>query len=293
MFKSGFVSIVGRANVGKSTLINTMVGKKVSIVSSKPQTTRNKLLGIITEEKGQLILVDTPGMHKPKNQLDNYMIKIINDSLKEVDAILFVIDVSCGVGPGDLYMLSLLPKTANVMLILNKIDLAVPEDIKKAEEELCSKFDFNNVFACSALEYEQVSGIKDAIFDILPEGPKYYPDSEFSSMSDDMLISEIIREKALMYLDQEIPHGIAVRVDSIKDNPSSIEVEASIIVERNSHKGIVIGKKGRKLKGIIKSARADMAKLFGMNVYLSILVKVKKNWRSSLHFTREYGYRDY
>lgn len=289
--KSGFVAIVGRANVGKSTLLNSLLKRKVSIVSEKAQTTRNKVLGIITQEEGQLILVDTPGMHKPKNYLDKYMVNIIKSSLYDVDAILFCIDVSEGVGPGDIFMANLLPKNKPLLLVLNKIDKASKEIIKESKKELMEIREFQEVFACCALEYKYVAGIKEILFDILPEGPQYYPKEQFSEMSDEMLISEIIREKALMYLDKEVPHGIAVVVDSIEDSGNDMYVEVSIIVERNSHKGIVIGKRGRKLKGIGKSARLELNKMFNENVHLSILVKVKKNWRKNSFYTHEYGYK--
>lgn len=288
--KSGFCAVVGRANVGKSTLVNQLVGEKVSIVSSKSQTTRHTIKGIVTQEKGQIIFVDTPGMHKPKNKLDDYMLERIDESLVDMDLILFMVDISQGVGPGDLFMSKKLPSNVPKLLLLNKIDLIDEKGLlenKKAIEELG---EFNEVIALSAIIPETVLGLLDKIYDYLPEGPMYYPEDSLTDMSDETLIEEIIREKALHYLDQEVPHGIAVVLEEYTQEENGLYMAATIIVERDSHKGIVIGKGGRKLKGIGRAARLELVELFKQPVHLELWVKVKSDWRRSSHYIKEYGY---
>ncbi len=288
--KSGFCAVVGRANVGKSTLVNQLVGEKVSIVSSKSQTTRHAIKGIVTQEKGQIIFVDTPGMHKPKNKLDDYMLERIDESLVDMDLILFMVDISQGVGPGDLFMSKKLPSNVPKLLLLNKIDLIDEKGLlenKKAIEELG---EFNEVIALSAIIPETVLGLLDKIYDYLPEGPMYYPEDSLTDMSDETLIEEIIREKALHYLDQEVPHGIAVVLEEYTQEENGLYMAATIIVERDSHKGIVIGKGGRKLKGIGRAARLELVELFKQPVHLELWVKVKSDWRRSSHYIKEYGY---
>ncbi|NLY72944.1 MAG: GTPase Era [Tissierellia bacterium] len=290
MVKSGFCAVVGRANVGKSTLVNQLVGEKVSIVSSKSQTTRHAIKGIVTQEKGQIIFVDTPGMHKPKNKLDDYMLERIDESLVDMDLILFMVDISQGVGPGDLFMSKKLPSNVPKLLLLNKIDLIDEKGLlenKKAIEELG---EFNEVIALSAIIPETVLGLLDKIYDYLPEGPMYYPEDSLTDMSDETLIEEIIREKALHYLDQEVPHGIAVVLEEYTQEENGLYMAATIIVERDSHKGIVIGKGGRKLKGIGRAARLELVELFKQPVHLELWVKVKSDWRRSSHYIKEYGY---
>lgn len=289
--KSGFCAVVGRANVGKSTLVNQLVGEKVSIVSDKSQTTRHAIQGIVTEEKGQIVFVDTPGMHRPKNKLDDFMLERIDDSLIDMDVILFMIDISQGVGPGDVFMAKKLPNNVPKLLLLNKIDLIDQETLFERKKKIDQLGTFDAVMALSALIPETVKGLKDVIFDYLPEGPQYYPEDTFTDLSDEMLISEIIREKTLHYLDQEIPYGIAVVLDEFKQEDKGIYMAATIIVEKKSHKGIVIGKGGRKLKGIGKAARIELSELFSQPVYLELWVKVKSGWRKSSHYVSEYGYK--
>lgn len=289
--KSGFCAIVGRANVGKSTLVNQLVGEKVSIVSSKSQTTRHAIQGIVTEPRGQIIFVDTPGMHRPKNKLDEFMLERIDESLVDMDMIFFMIDISEGVGPGDIFMSKKLPPGVPKFLLLNKIDLIDEETLFINKEKIGELGNFDGVIALSAIIPQTVEGLKDLIFDYLPQGPQYYPEDSLTDLSDEMLISEIIREKALHYLDEEIPHGIAVILDEYKQEEKGLYIFATIIVEKPSHKGIVIGKGGRKLKGIGKAARLELSELFSQPVYLELWVKVKSGWRKSSHYLSEYGYK--
>lgn len=288
--KSGFCAVVGRANVGKSTLVNQLVGEKVSIVSSKSQTTRHAIKGIVTQEKGQIIFVDTPGMHKPKNKLDDYMLERIDESLVDMDLILFMVDISQGVGPGDLFMSKKLPSNVPKLLLLNKIDLIDEKGLLENEKAIEELGEFNEVIALSAIIPETVLGLLDKIYDYLPEGPMYYPEDSLTDMSDETLIEEIIREKALHYLDQEVPHGIAVVLEEYTQEENGLYMAATIIVERDSHKGIVIGKGGRKLKGIGRAARLELVELFKQPVHLELWVKVKSDWRRSSHYIKEYGY---
>ena len=289
--KSGFCAIVGRANVGKSTLVNQLVGEKVSIVSSKSQTTRHAIQGIVTEQRGQIVFVDTPGMHRPKNKLDDFMLERIDESLVDMDMIFFMVDISEGVGPGDVFMSKKLPPRVPKFLLLNKIDLIDEKTLFENKEKIYELGEFDGVIAVSAIIPQTVEGLKDIIFDHLPEGPYYYPEDTFTDLSDEMLICEIIREKALHYLDEEIPHGIAVILDEYKQEEKGLYIFATIIVEKPSHKGIVIGKGGRKLKGIGKAARLELSELFSQPVYLELWVKVKSGWRKSSHYLSEYGYK--
>lgn len=289
--KSGFCAVVGRANVGKSTLVNQLVGEKVSIVSSKSQTTRHAIRGIVNDERGQIVFVDTPGMHRPKNKLDDFMLERIDESLVDMDVILFMVDISQGIGPGDLFMAKKLPPHVPKILLLNKIDLTDEKTLFEHKEKTGELGQFDEVVALSATIPETVIGLKDLIFRYLPEGPQYYSEDTLSDMSDEMLICEIIREKALHYLEDEIPHGIAVVLDEYNQEEKGLFMAATLIVEKPSHKGIVIGKGGRKLKGIGKAARIELGQLFKQPVYLQLWVKVKSGWRKSSHYVGEYGYK--
>ncbi len=289
--KSGFCAIVGRANVGKSTLVNQLVGEKVSIVSSKSQTTRHAIQGIVSEKRGQIIFVDTPGMHKPKNKLDEYMLERIDESLLDMDLVLFMVDISKGIGPGDIFMSKKLPPNIPKLLLLNKIDLLSEGELEEKKKGLEALGDFQEILAISALIPETVEGLIDIIFSYMPQGPMYYPAETLSDLSDEMLIEEIIREKALHYLDEEIPHGITVVLEEYTQEEKGLYMAATLIVEKNSHKGIVIGKGGRKLKGIGKAARLELVELFKQPVHLDLWVKVKSDWRKSSHYVREYGYK--
>ncbi len=289
MFKSGYVAIVGRANVGKSSILNSIMGQKVTIVSDKSQTTRDRIQAIYTDEEVQIIFVDTPGMHKPKNVLDDTMKKSILNSLKEVDYILFVVDISEGFGKGDKYMLEAIPDLKKTVMVLNKIDLINSELFNKRLKEL-EEYDVDKI-AVSAINKETTGGIVDYLKKHLNEGPKYFPDDYITDKDFRFTVKEVIREKALNYLSHEVPHGIGVVVDSF-DRDKVLTIDATIIVERDSHKGIVIGKKGRKLKGIGKAARIELEDIYGEKIMLNLWVKVKKNWRNSEFYVKEFGYKN-
>lgn len=290
-FKSGFVAILGRANVGKSTLMNSLIGQKLSIVTPKAQTTRFRIQGVLNIEGGQIVFVDTPGMLKPKNKLDEYMVDVIEETMTEMDLVMMMVDASAGIGPGDEFMATRLPAHKKKILLLNKIDLITEERLKELMEEAKGLGDFDEILAVSAMIPETVLGLIPKILDYLPEGPAYYPEDQWTNISEKLLVSELIREKALLYLDQEIPHGITVLIDEFEDDEDLLRLHATIVVERESHKGIVIGKGGRKLKGIGKHSRVELEEVFGKKVFLELFVKVKEKWRNSAHYLEDYGYR--
>ncbi len=260
-FKSGFVSIIGRPNVGKSTLMNNLVGQKIAIMSDKAQTTRNKIKAILTNEDFQVIFIDTPGMHKPKSKLGEYMVKSANTTLNETDIVLFLIEPDTKIGKGDSYILEKLStvKTPK-FLIINKVDTVDKEKILQVID-LYKKYEFSEIIPLSALNSDNLSELNKSILKYLPEGPKYFPEDMVTDEIEKQIVSEIIREKALHLLDEEIPHGIAVEVTSMKMFNDCMNVEATIFCERESHKGIVIGKKGAKLKEIGKRSRIDIENL--------------------------------
>lgn len=290
-YRSGFVAIVGRANVGKSTLLNSLIGQKISIVSDKAQTTRMRVQGVLTLDEGQIVFVDTPGMHKPKNKLDNYMVDVIDEAVTEMDLIMMLIDGSAGVGPGDVHMASRLPQGVHKFLLINKIDLMNETQFAQVMKEVEKLGSFTEVLGISAQDEKTVKGLADKIMSYLPEGPLYFPEEDWTNLNEKTLIAELIREKALMYLDQEIPHGIAVLIDSLEKEDQLLRIQATIVVERESHKGIVIGKGGRKLKGIGKQARKEIEQMYEKNVFLELWVKVKDNWRNVSHYVEDFGYR--
>lgn len=293
MFKSGFVTIIGRPNVGKSTLLNTIMGEKLSIVSCKPQTTRNNIQTILTEEDFQVVFVDTPGIHKPKHKLGEYMVKIAQDSIKEVDLILFLTNPEKEVGKGDLYILEQL-KDCNVpvFLVLNKIDENPAEKVAETLKNYSDVFDFKEIIPISALNGKNVDKLKKLMVEYIPEGPKYYPEDMITDQQERFIVAETIREKALRLLSQEVPHGIAVDVMTMKkDEKGTYHIEATILCEKDSHKGIIIGKNGAMLKKISTYARQDIEKFLGSKVYLELWVKVKKEWRDSMNILKELGYK--
>lgn len=296
MFKSGFVSIVGRANVGKSTLLNNVVGEKIAIMSDKPQTTRNTIQAVYTDKDAQIVFLDTPGIHKPKNKLGEVMVKAASDALKNVDVILFVVDDSKSIGPGDRRIIDELKDSKTpVILIINKIDKL---DKKDELFDIIEMYDSENVFKeivpISALKGQNIESLIKAIESYLEEGPKYFPDDMITDQPERVLISELIREKVLHYVNDEVPHGVAVEVEKIKsrNNKDLVDISAVIYCERDSHKGIIIGKNGRKLKGIGKSAREDMELLLGSKVNLQLWVKVKENWRNLQNYINNFGYNE-
>lgn len=292
-FKSGFVTIVGRPNVGKSTLINSIVGQKILIMSDKPQTTRNKIQTIYNDENSQIIFLDTPGIHKPKNKLGEHMVKAAKDTLNEVDVIVFLVDESKNIGPGDRYILELLQDVKTpVILGINKIDKIEPDIFKGIYEEYSKYNVFDEIIGLSAINGKNVDVLIEKITDRLPEGPKYFPPDMITDQPERFIVSEIIREKLLHYLQDEVPHGVAVIVNFMRkrENKDIIDIDVTIYCERNSHKSIIIGKNGKKIKGVGKSARQEIENLLGSKVYMEIWVKVKKDWREKENILRNLGY---
>ena len=293
-FKSGFVAIVGRPNVGKSTFMNYVLGQKIAIMSDKAQTTRNKIQGVYTKDDAQIVFLDTPGIHKPKHELGEFMVKSAYSALKEVDAVLFMVNVSEKRGPGDDFIMEKLKgiKTP-IFLVLNKIDLVTPEVLLERVESYKDALDFAGVFPISVLQGNNVNELMEALINALPEGPQYYPADQITDHPEYFVVSELIREKILQLTQEEIPHSVAVTVDKMqKDEFDKVHVYANIIVERKSQKGIIIGKGGRLLKEIGTRARHDIQQLLGNKVYLELWVKVEKDWRKRKSNLQEYGYRD-
>ena len=293
-FKSGFVAIVGRPNVGKSTFMNYVLGQKIAIMSDKAQTTRNKIQGVYTKEDAQIVFLDTPGIHKPKHELGEFMVKSAYSALKEVDAVLFMVNVSEKRGPGDDFIIEKLKgiKTP-IFLVLNKIDLVTPEVLFERVESYKDALDFAGVFPISVLQGNNVNELMEGLINALPEGPQYYPADQITDHPEYFVVSELIREKILQLTQEEIPHSVAVTVDKMqKDEFDKVHVYANIIVERKSQKGIIIGKGGRLLKEIGTRARRDIQQLLGNKVYLELWVKVEKDWRKRKSNLQEYGYRD-
>lgn len=300
--KSGFVGIIGRPNVGKSTLLNQILGEKIAITSDKPQTTRNSIRGIYTRHEGengpkdegvQMVFIDTPGIHKGRNKLGNAMTEMATNTFKEVDVVLFLVDGPQENGGGDKYIVEML-KTIDTpkILVINKIDTMSPEDYKQAFEEYDELNMFDEIYGTSALKGKNVPELMGKIEDMLDEGPMYFPDDMITDYPERFLVSEIIREKTLMYLEDEVPHGIAVEIESFKESDKITKIGAVIYCERKSHKGIIIGKGGKKLKGIGKAARTELEALLGTKVYLETWVKVKENWRDSDFDLANFGYKE-
>ena len=291
-YKSGFITIIGRPNVGKSTFLNRVIGEKIAIMSDKAQTTRNTIQGVYTDDEAQIVFIDTPGIHKPKHKLGDFMVKIATNTLNEVDAILFMINAKEGYGRGDQFIIDRLEEVNKpVYLIINKIDQIHPDQLFDLIIEYKDKYDFKEIVPISALEGNNVDHLLSLLKEQLNEGPKFYPDDQITDHPERFIISEFIREKALQLTKEEIPHSIAVVIDKIeREAGEKVDIHASIIVERNSQKGIIIGKQGSMLKQIGTKARKDIENLLGSKVYLNLWVKVQKNWRNRDHYLYEYGY---
>ncbi|HZJ76462.1 MAG TPA: GTPase Era [Oscillospiraceae bacterium] len=293
-FRSGFVTIIGRPNVGKSTLMNKIIGEKIAIISDKPQTTRNKIQCVYTREDYQIIFLDTPGIHRPRHKLGRYMVETAKDALQEVDVILFIVDDNISIGPGDKYIMEQLEGIGTpIILVINKIDKMNQQSLDELYEKYEETGLFKNIIAVSALEGANLDNLIGLIVSYLPEGPKYFPDHMITDQPERLIVAELIREKILHYTEQEIPHGVAVEIDVMATRPGKdiIDISATIYCEKKSHKGIIIGKGGRKLKGIGKSARKDIEKLLGSKIYLELWVKVKENWRDKDSMLRDLGYK--
>jgi GTPase len=294
-YKSGFISIIGRPNVGKSTFLNRVVGQKIAIMSDKPQTTRNKVQGVLTLEDSQMVFIDTPGIHKPKHRLGDFMMKVAQNTLKEVDLVLFMVNAEEGYGRGEEFIIEKLQSIRTpVFLIINKIDLVHPDQLLKMIDGYKEKLDFKEIVPISALEGNNIEKLLEQIKVYLPEGPQYYPADQVTDHPERFIISELIREKALHLTREEIPHSLAVLIEKIErnDEKDTVHVMATIIVERDSQKGIVIGKQGSMLKEVGKRARLDIENLLGSKVFLELWVKVQKDWRNRASHLRDYGFRE-
>lgn len=294
-FKSGFISIIGRPNVGKSTFLNRVVGQKIAIMSDKPQTTRNKVQGVVTSEHSQLVFIDTPGIHKPKHKLGDFMMKTARNTLKEVDVILFMVNADEPIGRGDRFIIELLEKTDTpVFLVINKIDLVHPDDLLTIITAYTTEYEFAEIVPISAMNGNNVERLLETLNTYMPEGPKYYPDDQVTDHPERFIISELIREKVLHLTREEIPHSIAVVIEKIEREKEReiVNVMATIVVDRDSQKGIVIGKRGALLKEIGTKARHDIEMLLGSKVFLELWVKVQKDWRNKPGQLREFGFRE-
>lgn len=294
-FKSGFVSIIGRPNVGKSTFLNRVVGQKIAIMSDKPQTTRNKVQGVVTGDSSQIVFIDTPGIHKPKHKLGDFMVKSAKNTLKEVDVIMFMVNANEKIGPGDRFVIEMLKNTDTpVFLVINKIDLVHPDDLLGIITSYVDEYDFAEIVPLSALNGNNVDRLMETLNKYLPVGPKYYPDDQVTDHPERFIISELIREKVLHLTREEVPHSIAVVIEKIArdEDKNIVNVMATIIVDRDSQKGIVIGKQGALLKQIGTKARRDIEMLLGSKVFLELWVKVQKDWRNKPGQLKEFGFRD-
>ncbi|MBE1443271.1 GTPase Era [Paenibacillus sp. OAS669] len=293
-FKSGFVAIIGRPNVGKSTLMNHVIGQKIAIMSDKPQTTRNKIHGVYTTNDSQIVFLDTPGIHKPQSKLGDYMMKIAESSLSEVDAVLFLIDVVEGIGGGDRFIIENLKRIKTpVILVMNKIDQVQPEELLPVITEYKDLYPFAEIVPISAKQGNNVNTLLEQIVKYLPEGPQYYPADQVTDHPEQFVCAELIREKILHLTREEVPHSIAVAIEDMKvEENGVVHISAVIYVERDSQKGIIIGKKGALLKEVGQKARQDIEALLGSKTFLELWVKVKKDWRNQERVLRDLGFRN-
>lgn len=295
IFKSGFVSIIGRPNVGKSTLMNVLVGEKVSIMSDKPQTTRNQITAVYTDEQKQIVFMDTPGIQKPQNKLGEYMLKASTTSMKDTDIILCVMDESSFIGKYDRQIMENLKGVdAFKILVLNKIDKLSQAELMQRLKMYDDEAVFDEIVPVSALKEKNTQHLLEVIAQHLQEGPQYFPSDMVSDQPEKVLVSELIREKMLHYTQQEVPHGIAVDIEKMKvrSHKEILDISAVIYCEKESHKKIIIGKEGKKLKGVGKAARQEIEMIFGMKVFLELWVKVKENWRDREQYIRTFGFEE-
>ena len=293
--KSGFVTLIGRPNVGKSTLMNHLIGQKIAITSDKPQTTRNRIQTVYTDERGQVIFLDTPGIHKAKNKLGEYMVKVAKETLSEVDVILWLVEPTTFIGEGEQHIIEQLEKIKTpVILVINKIDTVKKEEIMASIETYQKKLPFAEIIPVSAKKKQNTERLMELVFKYLPYGPMYYDEDTVTDQPERQIAAELIREKALRLLGEEVPHGIAVTIEKMRERKdgSMVDIEATIVCERDSHKGIIIGKEGTMLKRIGTKAREEIERLFEYKVNLKLWVKVKKDWRDSDILMKNYGYRD-
>lgn len=290
-YKSGFAALIGRPNVGKSTLMNCLIGQKIAITSNKPQTTRNRIQTVYTSKEGQIVFVDTPGIHKAKNRLGDYMVNVAQRSLKEVDVILWLVEPSNFIGAGERHIIEQLQKiNLPVILVINKIDTVKKEELFGFIDTYRRKMDFAEIVPVSALKKDNTKELLKCIMQYLPYGPAFYDEDTITDQPRRQIVAELIREKALRCLEEEIPHGIAVTIEKMKRRGNLADIEATIICEKDSHKGIIIGKQGNMLKKIGTSARKDIEDLLESRVNLQLWVKVKKDWRDSDFLLKNFGY---
>lgn len=288
---SGFVTLIGRPNVGKSTLMNQMIGEKISIISDKIQTTRHQIKGILSSDDMQMIFIDTPGIHKPKHRLGDVMVEFSLQTLHDVDVILFLINAEEGIGKGDEFIIEKLKQVNKpIFLVINKIDRIHPDEILPLIDSYHKKMTFTEIVPVSALNGNNVTKLLELIKSYLPEGPKFYDEDQITEHSERFIVSELIREKVLHYTEEEIPHSVTVQIESFEDKEHTVHIQALIITERNSQKGILIGKQGKMLKQIGRSARLDIENMLGKKVYLELWVKVVKDWRNKQTLLQDFGY---
>lgn len=294
-FKSGYVTLIGRPNVGKSTLMNQIIGQKIAITSNKPQTTRNKIQTIYTCDDGQIIFLDTPGIHKAKNKLGEYMVDVAVKNLRDCDVVVWLVEPTTYIGAGEQEIIRLLKEVKMpVILVINKVDTVKKEEVLTFIDAYRKVYDFDEIVPLSALKGENTDTLVELIFKYLPYGPKYFDDDEVTDQPMRQIVAEVIREKSLHALSDEIPHGIAVTVEKMKERPNGkmVDIEATIVCERDSHKGIIIGKGGVMLKKIGSNARYEIEHMLEQKVNLKLWVKVRKEWRDSDLYLKNYGYVD-
>ena len=294
-YKSGFVTLIGRPNVGKSTLMNQLIGQKIAITSNKPQTTRNRIQTVLTTDDGQIVFVDTPGIHKAKNKLGEYMVNVAERTLNEVDVVLWLVEPTTFIGAGEQHFIRQLKKvTTPVLLVINKIDIVKKEDVLPAIAAYKDVYDFAEIVPVSARNGDNTDELVKVIMKYLPYGPQFYDEDTITDQPERQIVAELIREKALHALNEEIPHGIAVSIDQMKKRKGRkmFDIDATIICERDSHKGIIIGKQGAMLKKIGTNARYEIEHLLDAKVNLKLWVKVKKDWRDSDYMIKNFGYRE-
>ena len=292
-FKSGFVTLIGRPNVGKSTLMNCIIGQKIAITSNKPQTTRNRIQTVYTSEEGQIVFLDTPGIHKAKNKLGDYMVTVAEKTLSEVDVILWLVEPSNFIGAGERHIIEQLKKGKTpVILVINKIDTVKKEQLLEYIDTYRKEYDFAEIVPVSALKAENIKELLKCIMKYLPYGPAFYDEVTVTDQPVRQIVAELIREKTLRLLSDEIPHGVAVSIESMKYKKNIVDIEATIFCERDSHKGIIIGKNGAMLKKIGSMARRDIEELLEKQANLQLWVKVKKDWRDSDFLLKNFGYQE-
>ena len=292
-FKSGFVTLIGRPNVGKSTLMNYLIGQKIAITSNKPQTTRNRIQTVLTTDEGQIVFVDTPGIHKAKNKLGEYMVNVAEKTLNEVDVVLWLVEPTTFIGAGEQHIAKQLQRVKTpVILVINKVDSVKREEILPAIAAYKDIYDFADMVPVSARSGDNTDELLRVIMKYLPYGPQFYDEDTVTDQPERQIVAELIREKALHSLQDEIPHGIAVAIDRMKMQNKVMHIDATIICERDSHKGIIIGKQGSMLKKIGSTARYEIERMLDCKVNLKLWVKVKKDWRDSEFLMKNFGYRE-